>query len=46
GFSFKTLSPTGILALSTFATSSNDSPAEPYYAIYLENGRIRAQFGV
>ncbi|CAG7785701.1 unnamed protein product, partial [Allacma fusca] len=20
--------------------------AEPYYAIYLENGRIRAQFGV
>ena len=25
---------------------SSRSPAEPYYAIYLENGQIRVQFGI
>ncbi|XP_021959945.2 laminin subunit alpha-1 isoform X2 [Folsomia candida] len=43
GFSFKTLSPTGLLVLSTNAKLN--SVDDNYYAVYLENGQAKVQIG-
>ncbi|ODM90707.1 Laminin subunit alpha-1 [Orchesella cincta] len=45
GFSFKTVDPTGLMVLSTFARSL-ESPDEHYYAVFMEGGKVNVQIGV